>query len=102
MVWCDYKLNRESRSERDRAFRGGLAALFLIFLSAWLFHVRKKNLESIEWVLLKITPPREIQKTPKAMEQIFAAFNQTYSFGAKFRDKYFVTPFSKSTLNRIK
>ncbi len=63
--------------------------LFLIFLSAWLFHVRKKNLESIEWVLLKITPPREIQKTPKAMEQIFAAFNQTYSFGAKFRDKYF-------------
>ena len=63
--------------------------LFLVFLAAWLFYVRKKNLESIKWVLLKITPPREVQKTPKAMEQVFAAFNSTYSFGARFRDKYF-------------
>ena len=36
MVWCDYKLNRESRSERDRAIRGGLAALFLILFSGGL------------------------------------------------------------------
>ena len=63
--------------------------LLLVFLSAWLFYVRKKYLEDIKWVLLKVTPPKEIQKTPKAMEQVFAAFNSTYSFGVRFRDKYF-------------
>ena len=55
--------------------------LFLVFLAAWLFYVRKKNLESIKWVLLKITPPREVQKTPKAMEQVFQ-LRQARSWGS--------------------
>ena len=32
-AWCDHKLNRESRSEGDRAIRGGLAAFLLILFA---------------------------------------------------------------------
>ena len=32
-IWCDHKLNRESRSQRDRAIRGGLSVFFLILIA---------------------------------------------------------------------
>ena len=44
VLWCDDKLNRESRSEGDRAIRGGLAVLFLITLSG-----------SVGWVLASLS-----------------------------------------------
>ena len=44
VLWCDDKLNRESRSGGDRAIRGGLAVLFLILLSG-----------SVGWVLASLS-----------------------------------------------
>jgi len=49
-VWCAHKLNRESRSERDRGIRGGLALLLLITLSAafgWLIASLSQKIQLI-------------------------------------------------------
>ncbi len=62
--------------------------LLFIFLDFWLMTVRRNYLLKIKWKLLEIRIPREILKTPKAMEQVFAAIHATYSGGIKFWDKW--------------
>jgi hypothetical protein len=57
--------------------------LFLVVKDLWLKNVRQKFIQKIDWVLLEIRPPREIRKTPRAMEQFFAAlhgFQRTPNF----------------------
>ncbi len=49
-------------------------ALFFIFKELWLDYVRTKYIDSLKWTILEIKIPKEVQKTPKAMEQIFAGF----------------------------
>lgn len=49
--------------------------LFLIVKDCWLKNVRQKFIQKMDWVLLEIRPPREIKKTPRAMEQIFAGLH---------------------------
>ncbi|MEK7612387.1 MAG: hypothetical protein AAB407_03535 [Patescibacteria group bacterium] len=63
-------------------------ALGFALADIWLQYIRIKFLLGIKWKLLEIHIPRSIEKTPKAMEQIFAALRSTYSFGIKFKDKY--------------
>ena len=53
--------------------------LWLIFLEFWLIVVRRAYIQKISWKLLEVKIPREILKTPKAMEQIFAAVHATYA-----------------------
>lgn len=61
--------------------------LFFIFLDFWLAVVRRAYILKIPWKLLEVKIPREILKTPKAMEQIFAAVHSIYS-DIKFFDKW--------------
>jgi hypothetical protein len=51
--------------------------LFLFFLAKdlWLKQARQKFFQEIDWVLLEVKPPREIKKTPRAMEQFFAGLH---------------------------
>jgi len=51
--------------------------LFLLFLtkSLWLSHSRQRFINDMDWILLEVIPPREIQKTPRAMEQFFAGLH---------------------------
>jgi len=55
--------------------------LILIFLvkDLWIKNVRQKFIKNLDWVLLEVRPPREIQKTPRAMEQFFAGLHGTQS-----------------------
>lgn len=62
--------------------------LFFILWDFWLSYIRLEHLKKIPWILLEIKVPREILKTPKAMEQVFAAVHATYSFGIRFWDKH--------------
>lgn len=62
--------------------------LFFIFWQFWLFYVLICYLRNQKWVVLEIKIPQNIEKTPKAMEQIFAAIYQIYSFGIKIMEKY--------------
>lgn len=63
-------------------------ALLFIFWNRWLYYIYTDYLRRQKWVLLEVKIPQLIEKTPKAMEQIFAAFYQIYSFGLKFMERY--------------
>lgn len=63
-------------------------ALAFIFWEFWLQHIYIAYLRSVKWILLEIKVPAIIEKTPKAMEQIFAAVYGIYSFGLNFMQKY--------------
>lgn len=60
--------------------------LIYIFWILWVYYVRSKFVSKIDWVLLEIKLPREIYKTPKAMEVVFNALHNTSDGG--FFKKY--------------
>lgn len=64
-----------------------------VFLAAvfWTLRLYQKRIEfisKVKWEILELRPPRDIIKTPKSMEQIFAAFYGIYSGEIKLHDKY--------------
>src|SRR3989338_3371130 len=64
-----------------------------LFFFAWLASLetynRLKYLASLEWVLLEIRVPREVNKSPKGMEQIFAALYGIFLGPVRWQDKFF-------------
>lgn len=63
-------------------------ALFFIFTELWLFYVKKRYIENnIKWLTLEVRVPKEIMKTPKAMEQVFAGLSATQK-GINFVEKW--------------
>lgn len=50
-------------------------ALFVIVRAVWIFNARQKLIGKLNWVLLEIKPPKEVRKTPKAMELLFAGLH---------------------------
>jgi hypothetical protein len=60
----------------------------IIFWEAWKIHLHVDFVRSINWKLLEIKVPKNVLKTPKAMEQIFAAAHAPYSYGFSFFQKY--------------
>lgn len=64
-----------------------------LLFSAWLVslevHNRLKYLASLEWVLLEIKVPREVNKSPKGMEQVFAALYGIFLGPVRWQDKFF-------------
>ncbi len=49
-----------------------LTALFFIFWKIWIYYIQHRYWHSIEWIVLEIIPPKRVERSPKAMEQIFA------------------------------
>ncbi len=62
----------------------------IIFWEAWTIHLHVKFARSINWKLLEIKVPKNVLKTPKAMEQIFAAAHAPYSYGISNYKKYWL------------
>lgn len=60
----------------------------IIFWEFWVLYIRFRFIVAIRWTLLEIKVPKNILKTPKAMEQIFAAAHAPYSYGLRFMEKY--------------
>ena len=54
---------------------------FFIFWDFWLLYLHVRFVKAITWKLLEIKVPKNVLKTPKAMEQIFAAAHAPYSYG---------------------
>lgn len=52
-------------------------ALIFTFWQVWVYYVRAYYIANLKWTLLEIKLPREIMKTPKAMEIALHAFHQT-------------------------
>lgn len=62
--------------------------LFFVFFDAWLFYRRAKYKNSIVWKTLEIKIPKIVVKSPRAMEQVFAALHAIYPFGIRFWNKW--------------
>ena len=47
-------------------------AFYYLFKILWMDFVQRKYIKSIEWTVLEIIPPRDIEKSPKPMESVYA------------------------------
>src|SRR3989338_3340797 len=65
-----------------------LIILWPLFSSTWLYYRREKFKGEIKWVLLELRIPREIRKSPRAMEQVLEAFHQLRNVASNFREKW--------------
>ncbi len=65
-------------------------AVFLpLFVSTWLYYRREKfKNEAIKWMLLELRIPREIRKSPRAMEQVLMAIHNLRNAATDFREKW--------------
>ncbi len=64
-------------------------ALFFIWRDFWVWGLSRLWKKSISWTLLEIKIPRNILKTPKAMESIFSTLHAIYATNPGFEDIYF-------------
>jgi len=48
--------------------------LAAVFFETWMYYIQRVYWQGIKWVVLEIKPPRDIQQSPKIMEQVFAGF----------------------------
>ncbi len=65
-----------------------LAITSIFFWEAWLLYLGWRWARGLNFKLLEIKVPKNILKTPKAMEQIFAAAHAPYSYGIRPFDYY--------------
>ena len=62
--------------------------LAIAFFSSWLYYIRRYYWKTLDWVMLEVNPPREIERTPKTMEQVFAGLWGSFgTIGTKY-EKY--------------
>lgn len=50
-------------------------AIAVIAWNVWLQYINMVYLRSIDWVILEIVPPKEVHKSPEAMELVLNVFN---------------------------
>ncbi len=62
--------------------------LAVVFFESWMYYVQRHYWQKLDWILLEIKPPREIERTPKTMEQIFAGFWGSYGTVSTKYEKY--------------
>ncbi|TSD02332.1 MAG: Uncharacterized protein Athens071425_1 [Parcubacteria group bacterium Athens0714_25] len=61
--------------------------LYYLFKLIWMDFVQNKFLGSLQWVMLEIIPPREIERSPQPMESIFNGLTGVYK-GLNAKDLY--------------
>jgi hypothetical protein len=60
----------------------------MVAWEAWLVYLHYRFIKRMNLKLLEIKIPKNVMKTPKAMEQIFAAAHAPYSYGIRTFDRY--------------
>ncbi|MEK7525779.1 MAG: hypothetical protein AAB561_02075 [Patescibacteria group bacterium] len=63
--------------------------LALILWEEWKDYRQDTYISSMEWVLLEITPPPEVQRSPKIAENMFAGFHGIYSKSLIWKKQFF-------------
>jgi len=61
--------------------------LVVLFIELWVKYLKRKTIKKIKWILLEVKIPRDIEKTPRAMEQVFSGLHGILT-KVKFLDKY--------------
>ena len=62
--------------------------LGVVFFEFWLFYLRTMHINKLKWTMLRVKTPKDILKSPEAMEHIFSAASSIYSHGLKFWEVY--------------
>ncbi|OGM97001.1 MAG: hypothetical protein A2817_01955 [Candidatus Yanofskybacteria bacterium RIFCSPHIGHO2_01_FULL_39_8b] len=62
--------------------------LFFFALTTYKNFIQLRYKLSLKWILLEIRAPKEVRKSPKAMEQVLAGLHGVYSSALNFKDKY--------------
>lgn len=62
-------------------------ALFLFLKHLWVNYLIVKYIRGLKWIILEVKFPRDVIKTPKAMEQFFAGIHAAEK-ARKFKEKY--------------
>ena len=52
--------------------------LFWGFWESWIYYINNKYSAGLNWVILEINIPEQIEVTPKAMEQVMAGLHGIY------------------------
>lgn len=63
-------------------------ALALIAPQAWKAYIQEHYKRSIKWTLLELRIPRELRKTPKAMEQVFMAIHAVKNSATDVKEEW--------------
>src|SRR6266498_674404 len=58
-------------------------------VEAWLFYKREQYISTLQWVLLELIPPPDVQKSPKIAENFFSALHGIYGQSLKFKKMFF-------------
>ena len=62
--------------------------LAAVFYKSWMYYIQRAHWRQMDWVLLEVKPPKEVESSPKNMEQIFAGLWGAFgSVGYKY-EKY--------------
>jgi len=61
--------------------------LFWGFWESWVYYINNKYLAGLDWVILEINIPEQVEVTPKAMEQVMAGLHGIYK-GPNLIEKY--------------
>ncbi len=61
--------------------------LIAVFIELWLRHLKTTVIKALKWTFLEVKVSRDIEKSPKSMEQIFSGLHGVIT-KIKFLDKY--------------
>lgn len=62
--------------------------LIFAFFESWMYYIQRQYWWKLEWLMLEVKSPRDIEMTPKNMEQIFAGLWGSWGTVSTKADKY--------------
>lgn len=62
--------------------------ILYVAAETWKFYLAEKNRWETEWIILEIKIPRDVLKSPEAMERVFAGLHGPYDPPQMFKDYY--------------
>lgn len=63
--------------------------LAVAFFETWMYYIKRVYWQGIDWRILEIRPPRDVERTPKIVEQVFAGFWGIFGTVTTKYQKYF-------------
>ncbi|MEK7160759.1 MAG: hypothetical protein AAB724_01900, partial [Patescibacteria group bacterium] len=62
--------------------------LAIIFFDTWMYYIQRAYWRKLDWMILEVKPPREVENSPKNMEQIFAGLWGVFGTVGNKYEKY--------------
>ena len=62
--------------------------LAVVFFKSWMYYIQRYYWRTLDWIMLEVKPPREVERTPKTMEQVFAGLWGSFGTVGNKYEKY--------------